>query len=190
MYNNDVNSCWFYQMCKKQCTKDVAMIFGGVVLVFLMLILFRWIISTFQIILIIVGGFLVISGFKAFFSKLPKVKTFLRSMPPEWFATLGNYAPLCKFGTFYPTEYYLCVPSEYIMIRYCDIVGMTVNNNMYNGSQTGITLKLRLSTQADEVSIVVDKWQEFQMEGNDFLRFIEEKKAAMLAPVGSGNGVQ
>lgn len=173
-------------MCKRQCTKDVACIFAGGALVLVMLVLFRWIISTFQIILIIVGGFLVISGVSAFFKKLPKVKAFLRTMPPEWFATLGKYAPLCKFGTFYPTEYYLCVPSEYIMIRYCDIMGMSMTNNMYNGSQTGITLKLRLSTQADEVSIVVDKWMEFQTEGGEFLRFLEEKKAAMLAPAGGG----
>lgn len=186
MYNNDINSCWFYQMCKRQCSKDVACIFGGIVIVLLMLLLFRWIISTFQIILIVVGGFLVISGLSAFFKKLPKVKAFLRSMPPEWFATLGQYAPMCRFGTFYPTEYYLCIPSEYIMIRYCDIVGMVVSNTMYNGSQTGITLKMSLTTQQQELSIVVDKWVEFQTEGNEFMKFIEEKKAAMLAPAGGG----
>lgn len=188
--SNDVKNCWFYQLCKKQCTKDVGMIFGGAVLVLVMLILFRWIISTYQFILILVGGFLVVSGFKAFFTKLPRVKAFLKAMPPEWFSTLGNYAPQCRFGTFYPTEYYLCIPSEYIMIRYCDIIGIKVKEITTGGVLTGITLELSLAATPEQMNVIVYEWREFPAQGGEFLSFLEERKNAMSAENVQGNVVQ
>lgn len=190
MYKNNIKSCWFYQLCKKQCAKDVGMIFAGAVLVLVMLILFRWFISTYQFILILVGGFLVISGFKAFFSKLPTVKAFLKAMPPEWFASLGSYAPDCRFGTFYPTEYYLCIPSEYIMIRYCDILGITVKEMKTGGVLSGITLELSLAGEPKKMDTIVYEWREFPTQGGEFLSFLEERKAAMLAETAQGSAVQ
>lgn len=189
MYDNDIRSCWFYQMCKKQCATDMGMIFVGVAIVLVMLLLFRWIISTFQVILLIVGVCLIVSGFSAFFKKLPKVKAFLRAMPPEWFATLGKYAPMCKFGTFYPTGYYLCIPSEYIMIRYCDITGVVVEEKRSSGVLTGISIKLRLAAEPEELDITLTEWRKFPAEGGEFLEFLEERKNAMLAPAGGGKDI-
>lgn len=187
---NDYKKCWFYKICKKQCTKDVGMIFAGVVLVLVMLILFRWFISTYQFILILVGGFFVVSGFKAFLTKLPSVKAFLKAMPPEWFASLGSYAPACRFGTFYPTEYYLCIPTEYIMIRYCDIIGIRVKEMTTGGVLTGVTLELSLAGTPAQMNVIVYEWREFPAQGGEFLSFLEERKAAMPALAGSGDAVQ
>ena len=87
---NDVTQCWFYQMCRKSCAKDVGHIFVGIAIILVCILLFSVIISTYQIIGIALGGFLIVSGLSAFFKKLPKVKAFLEAMPAEWYATLGN----------------------------------------------------------------------------------------------------
>lgn len=187
MHNVNVSSCWFYKLCRKECKKDVTYIFAGIAIILLMLILFRWIISTYQIIFLIVGGYLVVSGFSALFSKLPKVKAFLRTMPPEWYATLGEQAPRCSYRTFYLTEFYLCIPSEYIMIRYCDIARVMISNTMSSGVQTGITLKLALSDGSKELDISVSDWKGFQQDAERFVSYLNDRKQAMLAASGMGS---
>ena len=175
---NNVKECWFYQLCKKECAKDVGLIFVGIALIIVCLLLFTVVISTYQILGIIFGIALIIGGFAAFFGKLPKVRTFLESMPSEWYKTLGNVPPKDMYKTFYFTDYYLCIPGEYVMVRYTDILDIKITENRTNGVTNGYTVGLVLAGAKNGVDASVKEWKSF---GTTYQQLVDEINARKLA---------
>lgn len=177
---NDVTQCWFYQLCKKSCAKDVGLIFVGAALLVVCILLFAVVISTYQIIGIIGGIFLVVSGLSAFFKKLPTVKAFLEAMPAEWYATLGNVPPQDWYKTFYFTDYYLCIPDEYIMVRYSDITDIQIQRKLTNNVPTGYNVIFTIAGRKDNLDVTVTDWKSFGTGAEQFVNEINNRKLAMI----------
>ncbi|SDA20790.1 hypothetical protein SAMN02910447_01875 [Ruminococcus sp. YE71] len=177
---NDVTQCWFYQLCKKSCAKDVGFIFVGAALILVCLLLFKIVFSTYQIIGIVLGGALIVSGLSAFFKKLPKVRAFLEGMPAEWLATLGNVPPQDWYKTFYFTQYYLCIPSEYIMVRYSDITEIQIQRKLTNNVTSGYSVVFTIAGRSDCLNVPVLDWKSFGTGADKLVEEINNRKLAMM----------
>ena len=177
---NDVTQCWFYQMCRKSCAKDVGHIFVGIAIILVCILLFSVIISTYQIIGIALGGFLIVSGLSAFFKKLPKVKAFLEAMPAEWYATLGNVPPPDWYKTFYFTDFYLCIPSEYIMVRYTDITDIQIQRKVSGSATTGFSVVFTIAGRSDYLDVTIEDWRNFGTNTEQFVQEINSHKFSMM----------
>ena len=173
---NDVENCWFYKLCRKSCTKDVTFILVGIVLLAIALILFKWVISTIQILMIIGGIGLIIGGFSAFFKKLPEVKRFLSSMSPEKFDSLGTEPPSSWYGQIYMTRYYMCIPGEYIMIPYGDIADIQVVRNISDNKVKSYNVNFTVKGRKDTVDVIVTDWQNFEFTKESFFGELNERR--------------
>lgn len=180
---NDVENCWFYKLCKKSCTKDVALITVGIAIAVIALVLMKWVISTIQILMIIGGVVLVVGGFSAFFKKLPAVKRFLRFMSPEQFDSLGTQPPSPWYGQMYMTKHFLCIPEEYVMIPYMDITDIQIVRNLSDNKVSGYTVSLSVQGRKDAVNIVVSDWQNFEITKESFFGELQEHRTAAVQNV-------
>lgn len=172
----DIKNNWFYKMCTKQCTKDFGLIFVGFLLAMAGVLLFTAVISVLNILLILIGLFLLVSGVRAFLFKLPKLREQMQRMPADDLKSLGSMPPQCMYGTFYFTPKYLCIPAAYALIRYKDIRLITPNVVSSNGRETSIFVNIEFTNGQPSIDVTVKNWGTFKREVENFMAMIEQHK--------------
>lgn len=174
---NDYKNNWFYKLCKKQCAKDTWLIVIGAALVMFCF----WMLTVSFVpalaVFIAAGLFLVGKGVQSYVRWLPDVKRYLMSMSQNEFTAFSAVMPQCMYGTFYFTERYLCIPSQFIMLRYAEIGNMStkpVYHHKYG--QKGVDLIVEYNDGRAPVNIHVKDWQVFQNDTNNFMMLVQQHR--------------
>lgn len=185
MKQNGYRKSWFYKLCMQEFRLSIIVTMFFAFMAALALFFGRYHISTYVVLMVITSGAATVFGVcvtvKQMTVKIPKLKKAFRELENDWRNVIGEEAPEPMLKTYYLAPHRICIPSEFLMIPYNEVVRFRIEKRMVKGTDT-IEGYDGIFTMSDRSEIKTDivVWKGYE-SGFNGLELVINKKAESAA---------